>query len=191
VKHDQMASGLVRVGSAAMVAYIGAIFAANWFVANIGEQAVPGGPYTIPVGFGLDAPSGVLWAGLAFTLRDLVQASLGRAWSIVAIVVGALLSALVAPAFAVASGSAFLLGEGLDFAVYTQLAERGRWLLAVIASNTVGAVVDSLLFLGIAFGSVAFWEGQVVGKLEMTLAAVLLLWPWRRRLFYAAARTAS
>jgi uncharacterized PurR-regulated membrane protein YhhQ (DUF165 family) len=69
-------------------------------------------------------------------------------------------------------------------------AERGRWLLAVAASNTVGAVVDSLLFLAIAFGSVAFWQGQVIGKLEMTVAAVLLLWPLRNRLSYAAARTA-
>jgi uncharacterized PurR-regulated membrane protein YhhQ (DUF165 family) len=178
------------MGLVILVGYIGTIFAANWFVANVGEQTVPGGPHTIPVGFGFRAPSGVLLVGLAFTLRDLVQTLLGRAWVIAAIVVGALLSYLVAPAFAVASGVAFLIGEGLDFAVYTPLAERGRWLVAVAASNTVGAVVDSLLFLGIAFGSVAFWEGQVIGKLEMTLAAVVLLWPLRRRLSYAAARTA-
>lgn len=178
------------LGLAVLVAYIGTIFAANWFVAHVGEQTAPGGPHTIPVGLGFDAPSGVLFAGLAFTLRDLVQTWLGRAWAVVAIVAGALLSSLVAPAVAVASGLAFLLGEGLDFAVYTPLAERGRWLLAVTASNTAGAVVDSLVFLGIAFGSVAFWEGQVIGKLEMTIAAVLVLWPLRQRLAYAAARTA-
>jgi queuosine precursor transporter len=133
--------------------------------------------------------AGCCGPGLAFTLRDLVQTSLGRAWAVLAIVVGALLSSLIAPEFAVASGMAFLLGEGLDFAVYTPLAERGRWLLAVAASNTVGAVVDSLLFLGIAFGSVEFWQGQVIGKLGVTVAAVLVLWPLRRRLSYATART--
>jgi queuosine precursor transporter len=178
-------------GLVVLAAYIGTIFAANWFVAHVGEQTVPGGPHTIPVGFGFQAPSGVLWAGLAFTLRDLVQTWWGRVWSLGAIVVGALLSGLVAPELAVASAAAFLVGEGLDFAVYTPLAERGRWLLAVAASNTTGAVVDSLLFLALAFGSVAFWQGQVIGKLGVTVATVLVLWPLRRRLSYAAVRIAS
>jgi queuosine precursor transporter len=185
------ARGHRTTGLVVLAAYIMTIFAANWFIAHVGEQSTPGGPHTIPVGFGFDAPSGVLFAGLAFTLRDLVQTLLGRAWAVGAIVAGSLLSALVAPAFAVASGLAFLLGEALDFAVYTPLAERGRWLPAVAASNTVGAIVDSLLFLGVAFGSVAFWEGQVIGKLEVTLAALLVLWPLRRTLSYSAVRTAS
>jgi uncharacterized PurR-regulated membrane protein YhhQ (DUF165 family) len=117
---------------------------------------------------------------------------LGGRGSVAAIIVGALLSYLVAPAFAAASGVAFLLSEGLDFAVYTPLVERGRWLLAVAVSNTAGTVVDSLLFLIIAFGSVQFWQGQVIGKLWMTLAAVLVLWPLRQRGIGAyAASTAS
>ena len=39
-------------------------------------------------------------------------------------------------------GTAFLLSELADFAVYTPLAER-RWLTAVVASNIVGTIVDS------------------------------------------------
>ncbi len=176
----------VRTGdaaaAAAVAAYIGSIFAANWFIGHVGEQAAPGAPHTVPVGFGYDAPSGVLWIGVALTLRDVVQVAIGKRAVVAAIAVAAALSYLVAPAFALASAVAFLTSETLDFAVYTPLAERGRWLTAVAASNTVGAVVDSVLFLSIAFGSLALLPGQVIGKLWMSAAALVVLPVLRRRL---------
>lgn len=162
-----------------LVGYIATIFLANLSLQYLG-WCTPDGPCVLPVGPGLWAPSGVLWAGMAFTLRDLVQEGLGRAWTVVAIVVGAALSALVSPQFAVASGTAFLISELADFAVYTPLRRR-NWLAAVALSNTVGLVADSVLFLMLAFGSLDFLAGQVVGKLWMTVLAVALLWTWRRR----------
>ena len=42
-------------------------------------------------------------------------------------------------------------------------------------SNTVGLMVDSALFLWLAFGSLAFFWGQVVGKAWMTLLAVVVI----------------
>jgi uncharacterized PurR-regulated membrane protein YhhQ (DUF165 family) len=51
-------------------------------------------------------------------------------------VIGAGLSALVSPQFAVASGIAFLVSELADLAVYTPLRQR-NWLAAVALSNTV------------------------------------------------------
>jgi len=97
---------------------------------------------------------------LAFTFRDLTQEWLGRKVVLVAIVVGALLSWLVTSNrdLAVASGVAFLFSELADFAVYQPLRER-RWLLAVAASNLVGLVIDSVLFLQIAF---AAWTSSKV-----------------------------
>jgi queuosine precursor transporter len=141
----------------------------------------PGGPYTVPVWPGIDAPSGVLFAGLAFTFRDLTQEWLGRKVVLVAIVVGALLSWLVTSNrdLAVASGVAFLFSELADFAVYQPLRER-RWLLAVAASNLVGLVIDSVLFLQIAFGSLDFIEGQIIGKIWTTIFAVVVLLALRR-----------
>jgi uncharacterized PurR-regulated membrane protein YhhQ (DUF165 family) len=112
-------------------------------------------------------------------MRDLTQEQLGRAWTFGAILVGAGLSALVSPQFALASGVAFLVSEGLDFAVYTPLRAR-HWLGAVALSNTVGLVADSVLFLLLAFGSLEFLAGQVVGKAWMTALAVGVLWLWRR-----------
>jgi hypothetical protein len=161
-----------RIGLAAALGYISTIFLANWLIQHVG---------IINVGFGLMAPAGVLAVGLAFTLRDIVQRTLGREAVVLAILIGAALSWIVAPAFAVASGVAFLVSELADFAVYTPLEQR-TWLGAVALSNTVGLVIDSILFLTIAFGSLEFFWGQVVGKAYMTVLAVILLALIRPRL---------
>src|SRR5829696_1154280 len=132
---------------ALVLAFVATIPAANWLIGNVGTVCVPDGPCLIPVWPGVMAPSGVLMVGVALVLRDLVQRSAGAAVAVVCIVVGAVLSALVAPpALAVASGAAFLLSEAADLAVYTPLARR-RLALAVATSGLVGALVDSALFL--------------------------------------------
>lgn len=154
-----------RLAAVLALGYIGTIFAANWAIAAFG---------VVPVGFGLLAPAGVWFAGVAFTLRDLLHDAAGRGPVLVAIVAGALCSMLVSPTFALASGVAFLLSELADLAVYSPLRER-TWLGAVALSNTVGLVVDSALFLWLAFGSLEFLAGQVVGKAWMTALAVVLL----------------
>jgi hypothetical protein len=51
-----------------------------------------------------------------------------------------------------------------------------RWLLAVAASNLVGLLIDSVLFLQIAFGSLDFIEGQIIGKIWTTIFAVWCCW---------------
>lgn len=153
------------------VLYLATIVGANWAIEHYGF---------VPVGFGLMAPAGVYFAGLAFTFRDLTHDALGRWAVLIAIIAGAALSWWISPVFAVASGIAFLFSELSDFAVYTPLRERS-WLGAVALSNTVGLVIDSVLFLWLAFGSLAFIEGQIVGKAWMTALAVVALWLWRRR----------
>lgn len=157
-------------GLAALAGYIGVIVAANWAVQRFG---------IVNVGFGLRAPAAVYFVGVAFTLRDLVQNILGRWVSVGAIVVGAGVSAAVSPSLALASGLAFFCSELADFVVYTPLLRRG-WLLALVPANLVGCVVDSLVFLSIAFGSLSLLWGQVLGKAWMTLLAVIVLGPVRR-----------
>jgi len=154
--------------------------AANWMIGNVGTVCVPEGPCLIPVAPGVMAPSGVVMIGLALVLRDLVQRRLGLRWVTGAIVVGALLSGLVAPpALVVASAVAFLLSETADLMVYTPL-QRRRLVLAVLASSAVGLVVDSFVFLYLAFGSLEFLLGQVLGKGWMVLAALPFI-AWLRR----------
>jgi uncharacterized PurR-regulated membrane protein YhhQ (DUF165 family) len=155
--------------------------AANWMIGHVGTACLADGPCVLPVAPGLMAPSGVTMVGIALVLRDLVQRRLGAVFGLIAIAVGAALSAMLAPpALVIASTFAFLFSEFADFAVYTPLARR-RLVLAVVASSIVGLVVDSLVFLWLAFGSLQFLEGQIVGKLWMVLIATPLIAYLRRR----------
>ena len=150
-------------------------------IGHIGTFCIPNGPCVLPVAPGLLAPSGVLMIGAALVLRDLVQRRLGVEFGVAAIVAGAALSAGLAPrSLVIASAAAFLLSEAADFAVYTPLAKR-RLVLAVVASSTIGLVVDSLVFLWLAFGSLDFLGGQIVGKAWMVLLSIPLVAYLRRR----------
>ena len=168
-------------GYAYLIAFILTIPAANWMIGNVGAVCPENSPCLIPVGFGIMAPSGVIMVGLALVLTDLVQRRLGKLWALGAIVAGALLSALIAPqALVLASGAAFLVSELADFAVYTPL-QKKRLGLAVFMSGVVGLVVDSVLFLQLAFGSLDFLSGQIIGKTWMIVLALPIIWWIRQR----------
>ena len=170
----------IRLGLLAFAGFLACIPLANWMIQHVGTVCVPQGPCLVPVAPGTMAPSGVLTVGVALVLRDVVQRCLGLAWGLAAIAIGTALSALVAPAALVfASGTAFALSELADFAVYTPL-QRRRLVTAVVASSVVGLVVDSVVFLGLAFGSLEFLPGQVVGKLWAVLIAIPLVRLLRR-----------
>ena len=163
---------------AVAAAFVGTVIAANWALETYG---------VVPLGFGLEGPAGVFFAGLGFLLRDLLHEVGGRAWVLGAIGVGALVSWWVSDSatipgglvpIALASGCAFLLSEFADFSVYAPLRDR-TIAGAVGLSQVVGAVVDSALFLWLAFGSLAFFWGQFVGKIYMVLPVLLALVAWR------------
>ncbi len=164
-------------GFAYLAAFTLCIPAANWLIGNVGVVCPGDGPCLIPVAPGVMAPSGVVMVGLALVFRDLVQRRLGRGWAVAAILAGALLSALLAPrALVLASGAAFLLSETADFAVYTPLQAK-RLVLAVVLSGAVGVVVDSIVFLYLAFGSLEFLLGQIIGKSWMiVLTLPFIVW---------------
>jgi len=168
------------IGYVAVALFMACIPVANWLIGNVGTVCVPKGPCLIPVGFGFDAPSGVLMIGLALVLRDAVHRELGWKWAVGAILAGAALSAYVAPpALVAASCVAFLLSELADLAVYAPL-YRKRLIAAVAASSIVGAIIDSAVFLLIAFGSIKYLPGQVIGKAWMVLLALPVIYLMRR-----------
>lgn len=163
-----------------LAAFILTIPLANWMIGHVGTVCEADGICLVPVAPGLKAPSGVLMIGIALVLRDLVQRRLGIEFGVAAIVAGAAISVVVAPPTLVfASAVAFLLSETADFAIYTPLARR-RLVLAVVLSSMAGLVVDSIVFLWLAFGSLEFLEGQVVGKMWMVLLSIPLV-AWLRR----------
>jgi len=169
-----------KLGYAALLLFLASVPFANWLIQHVGTVCPPSAPCLVPVAPGVLAPSGVLAVGAALVLRDVVQRCLGPAWGVAAIVIGSALSALIAPpALVVASASAFLLSEAADFAVYTPL-QRRRLMLAVALSAGVGLVVDSLVFLHLAFGSLEFLPGQVIGKAWAVMFSLPLI-RWLRR----------
>ncbi len=170
-----------KIGVVAAAAFVGTVWLSNWLLARYG---------VVSIGFGLYAPAGVFAVGIAFTLRDIVHRTLGRTAVFACIVAGCLLAYLIEAdatipgghiAIAAASAIAFLFSETADLAVYEPLAKKS-FVGAVAASNTIGAVVDSALFLWLAFGSLALIEGQIVGKLMMTAAALPFVFVARNRL---------
>lgn len=155
----------------AALALLVCILLANYVTSRFG---------VVPVGFGLMATAGTYFAGLTFVLRDFVQDYAGKKWAWALIVAGAILSFLLAdPFIAVASASAFLASEAADLFVYTPLRKRG-YIRAAVASNVVGAVVDTVIFLLIAgFPLQQAFAGQMVGKLVVTALAVGALFAYR------------
>ncbi|WP_406292278.1 VUT family protein [Embleya sp. NBC_00896] len=152
--------------AALCLTYAGTIPAANWVIQQHGA---------VEVWPGIHASAGVYFAGLAFTLRDLVHERGGATAVFVALGFGTVLSLLFAdPRVAVAAATSFAVSEVADTAVYAALRHRGR-LVAVGGSNLVGTVVDSVLFLSMAFGDLALLPGQMIGKVWATAAALCVL----------------
>lgn len=144
-------------------AYVGVVILTNVVFTIFGVVAIAPG---------VMGPSAVYVAGLAFVVRDYLHRAAGPYWCVAAIIVGAVLSALFNPALALASGLAFLFSELADLLVFVPLRKRG-FIKAAVASNVVGIVLDSLIFLLLAFGSLAFLPGQIVGKAYATVAFVV------------------
>lgn len=167
-------------GWLSLVLFVLMIPLTNWVIMNVGLVCPSDGPCLIPVWPGLWAPSGVLLAGFSLVLRDLVHHCLGWRWALAAIFAGSALSGLVSePSLVIASVSAFLFAELADFAVYAPMKKRYP-AMAVIVSGLAGSFVDSAIFLSLAFGSVEFLAGQVLGKFWMSLIAGMMIAVLRR-----------
>lgn len=168
------------VGAIAVAVFVLTVPAANWMVSNVGSTCIPDGPCVIPVWRGVVAPSGVALAGLSLVLRDLAQEEVGGRWALAAVLAGAIIAAVVAtPQLAVASASAFLVAELVDLLIYTALRGRG-FLVASLTSSMAGLLLDSLIFVWVAFGSADLLLGQSLGKAWMVLAVTPILYSIRR-----------
>lgn len=143
-----------------MVTFVALVVAANWMTAKFGMV------------LGL-VTAGTFAAGLTLLVRDWVHETAGKWWVFACIAAGAGLSVVMSSArLALASGVAFAVSELADFAVYAPL--RRRTLAGSMAlSNTVGAVVDSLLFLSLAGFGLSGWHTQAAVKVAVTVPFIV------------------
>lgn len=159
----------------------GTLYAVLYLLSIVASAAAVEFIGVVPVGFGLFSPAGAYLIGVNMVLRDLAQDQLGPKWTFLAMVAGTALSAVLSPSLAVAAAAAFLVAETLDLMVYTPLRKKSL-VGAVVASNVVGAAVDSFVFLFLAFGSLEFFAGQLWAKVASTLlVALALLFIYRKR----------
>lgn len=152
-------------GATYICVYLTTIIFSAWLVENVG---------VVPVGFGLYAPAAAYIVGVTMVFRDLIQDQLGPWFAYGAMLVGTLLSVLVSPLIAFAAGMAFLVSETLDQLVYTPV-RKVSLVWAVLLSNAVGIISDSLIFTQLAFGSTEYAPGQMWAKIVSTVIVVLVL----------------
>ena len=148
----------------------------------------------------------------AFLVSDLTNRYDGprraRAVVLVGFAVALCLSAyLSTPRIAIASATAFLVGQLLDIAVFSRLRNR-FWLVPPLSASLIGSLIDTAIFFSLAFappfGVIDTWFGMADGSLGLSapwlgvgagvplwlslasgdfsvkfLAALLLLMPYR------------
>ncbi len=136
---------------------------------------------------------GAITYPVAFLVSELVNRAHGPhqarrvAWVGFAVAVAA--SLVLAPArIAMASGTAFLLSQWLDIAVFDRL-RQGAWWRAPLVATVLAALLDTAVFWSIAFaGSHDPWITWALGDLGVKLLlGVALLLPFRLMLGRKAA----
>lgn len=86
---------------------------------------------------------------------------------------------LASPRIAIASGTAFIVSQMLDIAVFDRLRKKDWW-QPPLFSSAVGSAVDTLLFFTLAFYATGVpWVTLAIGDYGVKLAiALLMLLPW-------------
>ncbi|MCZ7852108.1 MULTISPECIES: queuosine precursor transporter [Agrobacterium] len=111
--------------------------------------------------FGVNLGDLLTWGAftypIAFLVTDLTNRQFGpsiaRRVVLAGFVVGVTLSFWTSiPRIAVASGTAYLIGQLLDISVFNRL-RRQRWWHAPLAGSMLGSVLDTALFFSIAFAA--------------------------------------
>ena len=122
---------------------------------------------------------------LAFLITDLINRLCGpeAARRVVAggfAIAVAISLAVATPRIALASGTAFLIGQLVDVAVFDRL-RHASWWQAPAASSIAASIVDTAIFYSLAFaGSGDPWVQWGVTDLAVKLATILpLLGPFR------------
>ncbi len=165
----------LELGWACLGLFLASIPFANWWLDAHGFWDVPH--------LGM-VPSAVWVVGIAFVLRDLGQYVAGRRLAWLCIIVGVALSVwLASPSLALASGVAFAWSESTDALVFTPLANKsGRlFFVGLFISGLAASVVDSALFLRIAFGTFDGWWQLTIVKDAFVLLAAPVAWVIRQR----------
>lgn len=128
---------------------------------------------------------GALTYPVAFLVTDLTNRALGTAVARRVVYVGFALAVVLSIYFAgwriaLASGSAFLVAQLLDIAIFDRL-RKAAWWQAPLVSSGLASAVDTALFFSLAFaGTGVPWVTLGIGDYGAKIAmALFLLLPFR------------
>ena len=151
-----------------VIAYVGCIVLVNWGFTVVPLVEMWGGEMWPPMS---------IVVGLVFVLRDYAQRAVGH-WVILAMLVGGVLSWWMAnPYVAIASVTAFLISECVDWSVYTWT--RKPFAQRVLLSSAIGTPVDSVVFLAM-IGHLSA-TGVIAMTASKMLAALGIWWMLQNR----------
>ncbi len=111
---------------------------------------------------------------VAFLVNDLTNRRFGPAAARKVVYAGFILGVIMSiwlatPRIAIASGSAFLLAQLMDIAVFDRL-RRQTWWKAPFAAAMFGSVLDTILFFSIAFAAGFSWIDRLTGMPDSSLS---------------------
>ena len=154
--------------------YLFGILLGNYFVIEYGILNFNIQDTNNNILFSLSAPAGVLWIGLTFSFRDLLQRFWGTInvwiWMIIAVLITYYYNQTIAKV-AVLS---FLISESIDWIIFsiTKLELKYR----IVISNLIAAPIDSFIFVCLVFGTL--WDvilGQSVLKILFSFLIIPIL----------------
>lgn len=139
--------------------------------------------WIIPIGFGLMVPAGVIAIAPIFTLRDDIHRQYGAKWALILILVASGISYGISIVLGnemlgrvtIASVIAFVVSEFADTLVY-HMVKHESWMSRVLKSNAVSTLLDSIIFIVLAFGWI--WPlilGQYICKMLIAGLVGLML----------------
>ena len=115
----------------------------------------------------------------AFLVSDLANRYDGPRQARIVVLVGfvvalGLSAYLATPRIAIASATAFLVGQLLDIAVFSRL-RRGLWFVPPLVGSLLGSALDTLIFFGLAFAPAFAPIDAMFGSADGSLGFVA---PW-------------
>lgn len=128
---------------------------------------------------------GALTYPVSYFVTDLTNRRFGPAAARKVVYIGFALAVLASiwlasPRIAIASGTAFLVSQLMDVAIFNRLRRRAWWQPPLV-SSVLGSFVDTALFFALAFAGTAMpWVTLAIGDYGVKVGiALMLLLPWR------------
>lgn len=153
-----------------VVAYVALIVIVNASFSALPHFSLPGGGIL---------PAAAFLVGAVFVLRDLAQRKIGHGVLPAMLLGGAISYIMADPMVAVASMAAFLMGEAVDWLVFTitrrPLADR------ILYSSALGTPIDTVVFLSLLPFDGALNLIAVVAMTAAKMTAAIIVWTFLLR----------